>query len=67
MQDAGADGGAAREKRKFEGVAQASFGVKNAVLGLVFGVSTARSDPARPARPAGTRTDGPVCYRKSTR
>lgn len=64
MQDAGADGGAAREKRKFEGVAQASFGVKNAVLGLVFGVSTARSDPARPA---GTRTDGPVCYRKSTR
>ncbi|KAI8437793.1 hypothetical protein MSG28_012022 [Choristoneura fumiferana] len=35
---ASADGDAAgREKRKFEGAAQATFGVKNAVLGLVFG------------------------------
>lgn len=30
----------AREKRKLEGVTQAKFGIKNAVLGFVFGVST---------------------------
>lgn len=29
----------AREKRKLEGVTQAKFGIKNAVLGFVFGVS----------------------------
>lgn len=28
-----------REKRKFEGVTQAKFGIKNAVLGFVFGVT----------------------------
>lgn len=28
-----------RDKRKFEGVTQAKFGIKNAVLGFVFGVS----------------------------
>lgn len=30
-----------REKRKLEGVTQAKFGVKNAILGFVFGVSVA--------------------------
>ena len=30
----------AREKRKLEGATQAKFGIKNAVLGFVFGVST---------------------------
>lgn len=30
-----------REKRKLEGVTQVKFGVKNAILGFVFGV---RSD-----------------------
>lgn len=29
-----------REKRKLEGVTQAKFGIKNAVLGFVFGVSS---------------------------
>lgn len=40
VQDA-SDSGAeqAREKRKLEGVTQAKFGIKNAVLGFVFGVS----------------------------
>lgn len=28
-----------RDKRKFEGVTEAKFGIKNAVLGFVFGVS----------------------------
>lgn len=28
-----------REKRKLEGVTQAKFGIKNAVLGFVFGVT----------------------------
>lgn len=28
-----------REKRKLEGVTEAKFGIKNAVLGFVFGVS----------------------------
>lgn len=31
----------AREKRKLEGATQAKFGIKNAVLGFVFGVSSA--------------------------
>lgn len=39
VQEEGAEA-AAREKRKLEGVTQAKFGIKNAVLGFVFGVST---------------------------
>lgn len=40
VQDASdAAGEQAREKRKLEGVTQAKFGIKNAVLGFVFGVS----------------------------
>lgn len=41
QEESGADDEQAREKRKLEGVTQAKFGVKNAILGFVFGVSTA--------------------------
>lgn len=41
VQDAsGAETEQTREKRKLEGATQAKFGIKNAVLGFVFGVST---------------------------
>lgn len=41
VQDASSDD-QTREKRKLEGVTQAKFGIKNAVLGFVFGVSILR-------------------------
>lgn len=67
VQDAAGDE-QTREKRKLEGVTQAKFGIKNAVLGFVFGVSTGREPPAgdrvsrRPARHLLA-----LCCRKSTR
>lgn len=55
-----------REKRKLEGVTQAKFGIKNAVLGFVFGVSTAERLRACPPHSHG-RHPHPLCFRKSTR
>lgn len=43
MQDATSDD-QTREKRKLEGVTEAKFGIKNAVLGFVFGVSIQETD-----------------------